>query len=190
MIEHLVQTISLSYSATEDRLEMRCKSGDYAHSLWISQRLWKRLVPALIKWLVDSGVGSPQAGDFIRHSMAESIAEPVSVPPYKPLQADETENKEDEIDSSGVEPITRLVPEKWLCSTANLSMAEQKIRIQLIAECSEHAYVLSMSALETGHFLIAQRQALKDSEWPFDWPEWLHVESTVQQTDDGVKFLH
>ncbi|MCO4785269.1 MAG: hypothetical protein KC467_05025 [Marinomonas atlantica] len=189
MTEHLVQTISMSYSTTEDRLEMRCRSGDCAHSLWLSQRLWRRLTPALIKWLIDSGVGSPQAGDFIRQSMSESVAEPVIVPQYEPVKSVVTNMVTADSEPSDVDPAVKWVPETWLCTTANLSMAEQKIRIQLVSERSEHVYILSMSALETGHFLIAQRQALKESEWPFEWPNWLQTESIVQP-DESVRFLH
>lgn len=189
-MEHLVQTISLIYSATEDRLEMRCKSGDSAHSLWISQRLWRRLTPALLKWLVDCGIGTPQSGEFIRQSMLDNVAEPVEVPVHKAseqkLQLELTQHDNTDITSL---PETKLVPEPWLCTTANLSMNGQQIRIQLISDRSQHIYILSMSALEAGHFLIAQRNTLKTSGWPFDWPQWLCSE-TVETASDGIKFLH
>lgn len=194
MIEHLVQTISLAYSLTEDRLELRCRSGEQSHSLWMSHRLWKQLAPALVKWLVDSGVGTPQSGDFLRDSYAENTAESVNVPEQTMAHAHKTaeynNSSEDEcVNDQDSELTTRWVPEPWLATTVHLRMAEQRIRLELVSDRSEHMFVFTMSALEAGHFLIAQRQALKDSEWPFNWPTWLTAEH-LEEPAAGVKFLH
>lgn len=191
MIEHSVQTISLSYSAIEDRLEMRCKAGEGVCSLWLSQRLWKQLAPVMLKWLTDRGIGTHQSGEFIHQSMSESSPEPVVVPSY---------NSADELDSpSGVKNeqelnneshlITRLAPEPWLCTTANINTSDQQIRFRLLSERSEHAYVFAMSVLEASHFLVAQRHALKESGWPLNWPEWLMLDTTQESSSD-LDFLH
>lgn len=192
MIEHVVQTISLNYSVVEDRLELRCKSGLQSYQLWLTQRMWLQLTPAIIKWLVDSGVGTPQTQGFIKDSFAENKSDPVELPSPVDTGKVTTEHStnepfsNDEL-SSGI--TTKWVPEPWLCTTANLQMASQSIRIQFVADCSQHVFVFGMSALEACHFLIAQKNALKESGWLFAWPAWL-LGSEEQEQESIEISLH
>ncbi|SBS25780.1 hypothetical protein MAQ5080_00363 [Marinomonas aquimarina] len=192
MIEHVVQTISLNYSVVEDRLELRCKSGLPSYQLWLTQRMWLQLTPAIIKWLVDSGVGAPHTKGFIKDSFAENKSDPVELPTTvdagKPA-TEHTTNESSASDDLSSEITTKWIPEPWLCTTANLQMASQSIRIQFVADCSQHVFIFSMSALEACHFLIAQKNALKKSGWSFAWPAWL-LGSEEQEQESIETSLH
>lgn len=188
MIEHLVQTISLNFSVVEDRLELRCKSGHQSYQLWMTQRMWLQLTPAVIKWLVASGVGSPSTKAFIKESFAENKAVPVELvagglgEAHADADAHQATNPQEVDNDSGLTSVWAPVP--WLCTTANLQMSDKAIRISFVSDRSKHSFLFSMSALEACHFLIAQRNALKKSHWIFDWPSWLSESSELEISSD------
>lgn len=187
-MEYFVQTISLTYSKVEDRLELICKCGTENHQLWMSQRLWKQATSALIKWLVDTGVGTPNTGDFLRGSFPEQdpLSRPADTLKHLPEDYDALQSSGPQ-ESETKAPV--LVPITWLCTTINFSMSGQQVRLNLESERSDKRYVFSMSVLETGHFLIAQRKALQHSGWPFEWPSWL-ADEAHEELDQDIRFLH
>ncbi len=184
MIEHVVQTISLNFSVVEDRLELRCRAATEAYQLWLTQRMWLQLTPAIVKWLVDSGVGAPHTKGFLDDSFAEHQSVPVELPAPSTSFQPSDENAENN-DVLGEEHVsanitTKWVLEPWLCTTVNMQMSDQVIRIRFVSERSQHAFLLSLSTLEACHFLKAQKNALKNSGWGFEWPIWLS-ESVVPE---------
>lgn len=190
MNEHYVQTISLSFSVVEDRLELRCKSGNQSFQLWLTQRMWLQLTPNMIKWLVDSGVGALHTKQFIQDSFANNKEAPVELAESNDLGKPSTNQKDDSSASAGPsgEIITKWVREPWLCTTVNLQMSNQVIRIRFESDRSQHVFIFSMSAVEACHFLLAQKNALENSGWCFEWPSWLSNNIKLEQEAAG--FLH
>lgn len=198
MIEHTVQTISLDYSMLEDRLELRCKSGDQSFQVWLTQRMWQQLMPNLIKWLVESGVGKNEAGEFIRESFSQAKAEPVEIAQIRneaqfSHDAKVSSPEQDgghSIGGKNGQTITKWAPEPWVCSTTNLKMNKQAMRVSLHSHNSDHVFVFNMTLLEMSHFLMAQERALRSSGWPFCWPSWLRSSEPEQHESSSVKLLH
>lgn len=196
MIEHTVQTISLDYSMLEDRLELRCKSGDRSYQIWMTQRMWQQLMPNLIKWLVDSGVGKAESSDFIRESFSQAKTEPVEVPASSSSRSitGDHASSGNTTEPSGFnhsdDDITQWAPEPWVCSTTNLKMNKQAMRVSLHSHNSDHVFVFNMSLLEMSHFLLAQERALKKSGWPFNWPTWLLSIDSESRESSNIELIH
>lgn len=193
MTEHTIQTISMAYSAYEDRLEFRCKSGEQSYQLWLTQRMWRQLIQPVVKWLADSGVGAEHTRAFMQDSFASNTAEPVTLDQSlgAPIESP-TLSKENVADSASqvAAPMTqKWIKQPWVCSTANLQMSKDLIRVRFESEQSDHCYIFSMSVLEASHFLMAQYNTLKKSGWSFDWPGWLCTDDDQTEQSDVV-LLH
>lgn len=195
MTEHYVQTISMAYSVFEDRLELRCKSGENSYQIWLTQRMWRQLNQPIVNWLRDSGVGSDQASEFVRDSFEANKAEPVEIPSALGSSQSKSGHQSENALSHGLAnaqeavDTTQWIRAPWLCTTANLQMSGQAIRIRFESQCSDENFIFSMSALEASHFLLAQRNALKTSDWFFEWPSWLSFDEEKQPQPEST-FLH
>ena len=193
MIDSIVKSVSFSYSSFEDRLLLRCVIGAQCHDLWMTQLMIKQLVPLVVNWVQESGGSHSTAliGKTFRYAKSSNApktsqlaenAERASAVNTKPPESSTGE-------MSPKESVEKSISSVWLCSIASISSDDKRIRIRIGSNKSIQAYVFSMTVLEAGYFLLAQKKALQNIYWPISWPEWLESEDACE-VSTHANFLH
>lgn len=190
MNELVVKSVSLAYSSFEDRLQMHCVVGGKYHELWMTQRMWQQLMPKLISWLKKSG--GARSAHLVGLTMKKKLPSSGEVPDVDKSDSSQAIGSAAlGSDASAAEAAQPLPPSShvWICSIANITMNDARIRISIGSEKSSLTYIFSMTVLEASYFLLAHKRVSIQAAWPFDWPEWLVLEEDLA-TDCYTKLLH
>lgn len=193
MSELVVQRVAFTYSSFEDRLMLRCVVAEEVHELWVTLLMSKQLVPALANWVVKSG--GAQSTNLIRRSFKYANApaathnETFSISEErKVLQSLGHKSELEQKSEKNIAVDRAQASSVWLCSSANIAMGNDRIRMRVGSERESAEYIFTMTPIETGHFLFAYKKALEQVYWPIDWPEWLDFDTSV--TESQTLFLH
>lgn len=190
MNEYSVRNLTIRYSEVEDRLRLDCLIEAEEHSIWLSQRLLKLLVPSISKRLVETGMTSLQSSGFIRDSLSQHKSSISKLQELKQIKS----KKKSDIDGGVVESKLSkeshvlTVPKIWLITKAGLKFTDSGIRLSLQSLYFDSIYNLPMTNLEASYFLLSLKDALKSSGWECSWPDWMQ-----NSKDDELhesKFIH
>ncbi len=191
----MVKNVAFNYSSVEDRVCLRCLADEASYDLWLTHRMLHQLLPELTKWFSRSGFETAQTQDFIRSTLLQrSLSGSRSIVEKKTTQAG-VANKACS-DESGVSEKTGHEMRNdnqsgyfWLCTKANLTFNDQRLRMKLESEFKDQSFIFSMTLLEASHFLMALRNSLKNTDWSCQWPAWLPL---VEEDGlpKGTSFLH
>lgn len=151
------ERLTTEYVQEEDRIRLNLEDAQQNRStLWFTQRLFNRVIPALVKLLEDETTGSPQASD---------------------LQAFTQQKAAREIEQEA--PITPA-PESWLVRRVDLTPSKGRILLVFSDEVAQAAQ-LEMPRTAMRQWMSILRELYLRAEWKRDiWPEWL---SPLSQTD-------
>lgn len=191
MQEYSVSRVNISYSKVEDRLRISCSIGAEQHYFWLSQRMLKKMLPPITKYLSTLGAERLFTSGFIGEELrkaqetskesedtgvsqdAQTASEGGSSTAV--VQADLQEHDLDEYRADYIDD--------WLCVTVNLSMRGQVLHLRFLPEDASFAFFSTLSQEEASQLLLALRQVALRAEWSIDWPDWL----VVEQTSDAVE---
>lgn len=155
-----LERLTCEYIESEDRIRM---SGDVASAspvvIWLTQRMLKRLIPALIPLLEDKRTAPHHAE--VMQNFAQQAAK-AELKPQVPVQA-------------------QMASVVWVASSVDISTTVQAVTLTFHALDGQAAYFV-MEPLPLRQWLGILHGLYIINEWPQDiWPGWIKTsESTVQ----------
>lgn len=161
----ILARVTTQYSDVEDRIRL---SGELPSGvtvvLWLSQRLVRRLVPSLAKWLEKEANHLPMPE--LRQEMTQQAAE-AGLKPAAPVQ-------------TAPQVAGELVTE------VDLTYGEDAVRITFKKQ-GMSPIILPMSKMSLRQWLGILRGAFERAEWPLDvWPGWSLPEDTSTGTSGSI----
>lgn len=162
----VLQQMRVRFVPEEDRIFLHGETLDgEEHAVWLTQRLARRMVPALLDWLS-------------RHQGSMSLEEPVSVrAPAAPGEAASASSppvpvhQPQDADPAAAPPAPALrALEPWVAHSAQL--AGQGARLVLtLTQGGQAGVCMPLTAAAMRQCLRALRRACLEAEWPADmWP--------------------
>ena len=195
MAELIVKNVAFNYSPVEDRVLLKCLVDGVSNELWLTQRMFQQLLPALTKWLSRSGFGTAQTQDFMRSTLLQRSSSGAQAAVQSEALRTDLKDESGATESSASEEVTKADQKAarnnhaWLCTKANLTFGDQRLRMKLESEFEDETFVFSMTLLEASHFLMVLRDSLKKSDWLYQWPTWLPLVEEEGLPKD-TSFLH
>lgn len=184
-----LQRFTTTYDTTQDRIGLIGQGGDNGpiHTLWLTQRLMRRLLPTLWQWLelndapqMDLGPATDARATAL-HEMAQHAActqlpgtaeQPVTPGPFS-LQ--------------------------WLVCSVQLRASAQAVELLLTNTQDDNAPLpldhasaqLTFTAQPLRQWLAIVLQLYRQADWPLDqWPQWLASTADVPQAATERPVLH
>lgn len=172
-----VLRMTTQYVESEDRLRLSCRmrSGETV-VLWLTQRLFRRLLPHLLEWLdkqtplaADAGPGGARA-DALRGFTQEA----------------------DRARHAREEPVApQAATQIWLVHTVDMRPRGGELALvfrPLAPDAAAASFVLQPQALRVWLGMVAEQHAR--AGWPLDaWPSWL-VPSAARPTEPSAAMVH
>lgn len=159
------ERLTTEYVQFEDRIRLNLEDAQQQRAtLWFTQRLLNRVVPALIKLLEEETSGSPQAEEvqaFTQQRAQRSIEQEA------PIAASES---------------------AWLVRRVDLTPSAQRILL-LFTDEAEQSAKLEVPRTALRQWLSILRELYRRAEWNTEiWPDWLAPLSQNDKT--GKTQLH
>lgn len=152
-----LKRITTEYLPMEDRIRLSGERADNATPLvlWLTQRLLKRMLPVLLKWLERGGADLPRAETL--QSFAQQAAR-ARITPQPPVRVHETS-------------------EEWLVKSVDVGSNDQVIRLTFKAD-EKQAVDLVFTTQQLRQWLNIVHAGWLKAEWPGTvWPEWVREEA-------------
>jgi hypothetical protein len=164
----LLQRITTEYVELEDRIRLSAEvQGGTTMVLWISQRLWMRLLPGLISWLDGQG-GSDDTHSQLMQGFAQQAAQS-ELTPQVPVKA-------------------TVAGATWLVQAVDVGVSAQMLGLTF-RDGSGQAATLNLEAKPLRQWLSIVRGLCQTAGWPMDaWPDWF--EAGVQTPNAKGLTLH
>lgn len=171
-----LQRLTTLYSMEHDRMRLAGELSGGGHVvLWITQRMFLRLLPVVLGWLERHGgmataATSAQAlyADALQgFAQQAALAQWAQLPPQAPVSTGEG------------------CPEHLVHS---LQIGQSPDRLRLVFEAADGAVVaLPLQALPLRQWLSIVYAAWTSADWPQHlWPDWWRASSTVPVVQPGV----
>ncbi|HSG02293.1 MAG TPA: hypothetical protein VLA39_01050 [Marinobacterium sp.] len=153
--------LTTEYVQHEDRIRLNLEDAQQQRAtLWFTQRLLNRVIPALVKVLEEETSGSPQAEEV--QAFAQQRAQR-SIEQEAPIAATDA---------------------AWLVRRVDLTPTKQQILL-LFSDEAEESAKLKIPRTALRQWLSVLRELYRRAEWSSDiWPDWL---APLSQTDETVK---
>jgi len=153
--------LTTEYVQHEDRIRLNLEDAQQQRAtLWFTQRLLNRVIPALVKVLEEETSGSPQAEEV--QAFAQQRAQR-SIEQEAPIAATDA---------------------AWLVRRVDLTPTKQQILL-LFSDEAEASAKLKIPRTALRQWLSVLRELYRRAEWSSDiWPDWL---APLSQTDETVK---
>lgn len=153
--------LTTEYVQHEDRIRLNLEDAQQQRAtLWFTQRLLNRVIPALVKVLEEETSGSPQAEE---------------VQAFAQQRAQRSIEHEDPIAATDA---------AWLVRRVDLTPTKQQILL-LFSDEAEESAKLKIPRTALRQWLSVLRELYRRAEWSSDiWPDWL---APLSQTDETVK---
>lgn len=163
MTENILKAerLTTEYVQHEDRIRLNLEDAEHQRAtLWLTQRLLNRVIPALIKLLEEETSGSPQAEEvqaFTQQRAQRGIEQEA------PIAASEA---------------------AWLVRRVDLTPSKQRMLL-LFSDEAEQSAKLEVPRTALRQWLSILRELYRRAEWnPDIWPDWL---APLSQTDETSK---
>lgn len=157
-----LKRITTEYVPQQDRIRLSGERDDSAAplALWLTQRLFNRMLPVLLQWLERQGRELPRAETLQSFAQQAAGAKLTPQPPVR-------------VDSAS---------EEWLIQSVDVGSNDRLIRLTFKAE-PDQAANLAFTAEQLRQWLCILHVAWIKAEWPGNvWPEWVRENTpTVQQ---------
>lgn len=160
--EFKIERLTTEYVQEEDRIRLNLEDPmQKLTTLWLTQRLLNRMIPALVKVLEEETSGSPQARD---------------------LQAFTQQKAQREIEQEA--PIA-AAEHAWLVRRVDLTPRPKSITLVFSDNQSESAR-LEIPRTALRQWLSILRELYRRAEWSCEkWPDWLAPLSQTTETKDS-----
>lgn len=185
-----LQRFTTTYDISQDRISLvgQGSDGSPVHTLWLTQRLLRRLLPTLWQWLErhdtpQTDLGTAQA-PITRASALHEMAQQAACAQLP----GETEP-----------PVTPgLFSPQWLVCSVQLRASAQGVELLLNNAQDDNAALpmdyacaqLAFTAQPLRQWLDILRQLHQQADWPLDqWPQWLTA-ATGGPQNTGRPVLH
>ncbi|ABM40826.1 MAG: hypothetical protein E7K47_22235 [Acidovorax sp.] len=160
----VLQRITTAYDPAQDRMRLAGERADGSTlTLWLTQRLLKRLLPALWQWLE-------------RHDAPAGAAHSARLPGY---HSDAVHGFAQQAARAQLPPQPPVTPHErspqWLVHSIQLSAGASGVELRFSGEPGTDAPVgLTLAAQPLRQWLSILQQQYHEAEWPTqDWPAWL-----------------
>jgi len=165
-VHNSVKIVTTDYSQNEDRISFTCVlNDDSSVVVWLSQRMLRRFVPALLHNVekeLKLGVQS--------HSSIQNVADRMGHKNQSTLQS--------------VHTTTRVM--SWLMVSVDISKMPHGVRLTFKGANGELAH-WSMSYVHLRQWLDILYRCCVKSEWPLDvWKEWQQIKSFESETSSDL----
>ena len=155
------ERLTTEYVQYEDRIRLNLEDAQQQRAtLWFTQRLLNRVIPALVKILEEETSGKPQADEvqaFTQQRAQRSIEQ------ESPISAVET---------------------AWLVRRVDLTPSAQQIRL-LFTDEAEQSARLEVPRVALRQWLSILRELYRRAEWSSEiWPDWLAPLSQKDATSE------
>ena len=165
-LQNSCKIVTTDYNQNEDRISLTCVLNDDSKVVvWLSQRMLRRFVPALLHKVENElklGVQS--------HSSIQSLTDRMA---HKKQSAVQT-----------VHTVTSVV--SWVMVSVDISNMPQGVRLTFKGQNSE-LVPWSLSYVHLRQWLDILYRCCVKSEWPLDvWKEWQQIISFESETSSGL----
>lgn len=150
---HALLRITTQYIDVEDRVRLAGEAapGAEAQVIWLTQRVFQRLLPVLLKWLEGQGADTVRAE--VLHSFAQQAAR-ADLAPQAPVRAD-------------------AGSAAWLAVSVDIAKSERSVSLTFRGGDAQHAS-LTLETKPLRQWLGIVHDAYLKAEWPLDvWPVWI-----------------
>lgn len=163
----VLQRITTEYIATEDRIRLAGETDEDAPLVvWLTQRLLKRLLPPLLRWLKQGEAGRQHADILRAFAQQAAKAEQLPQPPVRPGA-----------DSAA-----------WVAQSVDVATAPHLL--ELTFRAGEAGIRLPMDATLLRQWLAILYEADRQAEWALpQWPGWVR-DGTEPTTSGPATILH
>lgn len=163
--EFKIERITTEFVQEEDRIRLNVEDGSQQRTtLWLTQRLLNRVVPALVKVLEEETAGNPQASDLQEFTQQRAQR---NIEQEAPVSAAET---------------------AWLVTRVDLTPNSKAITL-VFGDGAKQRARLEVPRTALRQWLSILRELYQRAEWaPDKWPDWLAPLS--QTTETKEKQLH
>ena len=153
-----LERITTEYIDTEDRIRISGEVGnDLPVVIWLTQRLFQRLLPILLQWLENQNIDMPHAE--ILHGFAQQAAKS-ELTQQPPVLAGS--------DSAA-----------WLAQSVDINQLEHTVTLTFSGANGQDPVSLMLAVTPLRQWLSIVYDAYLKAEWPIDvWPGWMR-ESTL-----------
>lgn len=146
----ILQRFTTDYLETEDRIRLAGDGGDGAPLvIWLTQRMLKRLLPPLLRWL-EAGGAAAHAGAL--QAFAQQAARAEQQPQPRVLAAEDSRS--------------------WVAQAADVTTTPTALALALRGGPGDSA-MLHMDAKLLRQWLGILYEADRKAEWGLAWPAWL-----------------
>lgn len=144
------ERLTTEYVQEEDRIRLNLEDAEQQRStLWFTQRLLNRVVPALVKLLEDETTGSPQSSELQAFTQQRATREIEHEAPISPAS------------------------QSWLVRRVDVTPSKQRFLL-LFSDEAAHRAQLEIPRTALRQWLSILRELYLRAEWPSEiWPEWL-----------------
>ncbi len=160
--EFKIERLTTEYVQEEDRIRLNLEDPQQQRTtLWLTQRLLNRVVPALVKVLEEETSGKPQASD---------------------LQAFTQQRAQRDIEQEAPIPAAESA---WLVRRVDMTSRPKAVTLVFGDNQSETAR-LEMPRTALRQWLSILRDLYRRAEWSCEnWPDWLAPLSQTAETKDS-----
>lgn len=168
-----LKRVTLNFSEQEDRVRLVGeRSGQGVEVLWLSQRLLRRLVPALLRWL-DEQVG---VAGRVASSAGTTVARKASLPRPEVLNEFAQQSARAQLKA---EPAVKPGEDctSWLVISLNLTMGTEALRVTFCGAGQERA-AIELQIRQLRQWLNILYDVWRRAEWSMDvWPDWMELKT-------------
>lgn len=148
--------ITTRYDAVADRLALTGTLAEGSCRLWLTARLFRKLLPMLVKWLAEQGAQGAHA-DMLHRWAQESAAAALQPSPGVPAPAAD----------SGCD---------WLAEAVTLQFESDRLVLIWVAAEAVQVAALPLQAHALRQWLHVLKQQCDQAGWMnLPWPAWLEV---------------
>ena len=160
----VMQRVTSRYFPREDRLALTGALHDGSCRLWLTARLFRRLLPMLVKWLADQGPQVPHADMMHRWAQEAATAALQPAPEVRFQGAGEGAARD------------------WLVDAVTLRDQRDALVLIWQVEGAGSVAALPMQAEPLRQWLHILCQQCRDSGWTdLAWPAWLRELPSLQR---------
>jgi hypothetical protein len=151
-----LQKVTVEYDENEDRIRLAGEDRDGSRSvMWLTQRLLRRLLPALIDWLGKKSLTSGLAEAILEFEHHAALAALQPQPPV-PIGGGDT---------------------LWLIQVIDLKMADDLVALEFRGVPPGHEARFTVDSTAMRQWLSIVHMQCVRAEWPLDlWPRWMDVQ--------------
>lgn len=182
----IMQRVTTRYHLNEDRLSLTGELASGNCRLWLTARLFRRLLPRLIQWLAEQGAQVPHAEAMQRWAQEQAMAGFVPAPPVvepgrkaaqakaarakSALAADVALGGPDSPESSDSDAALRV----WLAESVKLQFEPGRVVLTWPGPEGMPTVRLPLGAEALRQWLHILHSQCELAEWPgLAWPAWL-----------------